>query len=46
MKTLFTLGTKQHVVSALVETLTRAGKEEKQLGAKGWTETGRKSGRI
>lgn len=27
MKTLFTPGTKQHVISALGETLTRAGKE-------------------
>lgn len=30
MKTLFTPGTKQHVISALGETLTRAGKEGRE----------------
>ena len=31
LKTLFTPGTKQHVISALGETLTTAGKEERKV---------------
>lgn len=44
LKTLFTPGTKQHVISALGETLTRAGKEGEGGGRRG-TDGQRQAGR-